>query len=171
MDNLAPDEKATLVIIYTHDTLIRGEVVTKASARVGVWLRTQGVPNFIHLLRPSIMLFGGSPPKPMSYSEIYIPTASVIGFHLAPPAADPLDYDPEEKNRVMEPVAIQVGTFLVKGKMRISGSTPLGVSLEVGAGGWNSLYEAEITNPFLPQMQPMLVPMMLIYPNRVTFAK
>jgi hypothetical protein len=66
MDNLASDEKATLVMVYTHDTLIRGEVVTKATARVGVWLRTQGVPNFIHLLRPNVMLFGGTPPKPFS---------------------------------------------------------------------------------------------------------
>jgi hypothetical protein len=71
----------------------------------------------------------------------------------------------------MEPVAIQLGTFLVKGKIRMSGSTPLGVSLEVAAGGWISIYEAEITNPYLPQMQPMLVPMMLILPNKVTFAK
>jgi hypothetical protein len=171
MDNLASDEKATLVMVYTHDTLIRGEVVTKATARVGVWLRTQGVPNFIHLLRPNVMLFGGTPPKPFLYSEIFVPTSSAIGFHLAPPAAEPLDYDPAEKNRSMEPVAIQLGTFLVKGKIRMSGSTPLGVSLEVAAGGWISIYEAEITNPYLPQMQPMLVPMMLILPNKVTFAK
>ena len=72
------------------------------------------------------LLFGGSPPKPYSYSEIFMPTASAIGFHLAPPAVEPLDYEPDEKNRAMEPVAIQVGTFLVKARIRISASTPLG---------------------------------------------
>jgi hypothetical protein len=171
MDTLASDEKTTLAMVYTHDTLIRGEVVTKESARVSVWLRTQGVPNFIHLLKPNIMLFGGYPPKPFSYSEIFIPTNSAIGFHLAPPAVDPLDYDPEEKNRAMEPVAIQMGTFLVKARIRIAAATPLGVTLEVVHSGWVSIYDAEITNPYLPQMQPMLVPMMLINASKVTFAK
>lgn len=171
MENLAPDEKTTLVMVYTHDTLTRGEVVTKVTARVSVWLRTQGVPNFIHLLKPNVMLFGGHPPKPYAYSEIFIPTNSTIGFHLAPPAVDPLDYDPDEKNRAMEPVAIQMGTFLVKARVRISAATPLGVSLEVVSSGWISIYEAEITNPYLPQMQPMLVPMMLVNAGKVTFAK
>ena len=171
MENLAPDEKATLVMVYTHDTLVRGEVVTKESARVSIWPRTQGVPNFIHLLKPNVMLFGGHPPKPFTYSEMFIPTNSTIGFHLAPPAVETLDYDANEKNRAMESVAIQVGTFLVKALVRISASTPIGVSLEVAYSGWLSIYDAEVTNPYLPQMQPMLVPMMLISASKVTFAK
>ncbi len=65
--NLAPDEKATLVMVYTHDALVRGEVITKQFARVNIWPRTQGIPNFIHLLKPNVMLFGGSQPKPFSY--------------------------------------------------------------------------------------------------------
>jgi hypothetical protein len=171
MDNLAPDEKSTLVMVYTHDTFVRGEVVTKESARVSIWPRTQGVPNFIHLLKPNVMLFGGHPPRPLVYSEMFIPTNSAIAFHLAPPAVEPLDYDAGEKNRAMELVTIQVGTFLIKAHVRISASTPLGVSLEVAYSGWISVYDAEVTNPYLPQMQPMLVPMMLIYPSKVTFAK
>jgi len=171
MDNLAPDEKSTMVMVYTHDTLVRGEVVTKESARVSIWPRTQGVPNFIRLLRANVLLFGGSPPKPASYSELYMPTVSAIGFHLAPPAIEPLDYDPQEKNRTMEPVTIMLGTFNIKAYVRISSATPLGVSLEVVYAGWLTIYDAEITNPYLPQMQPMLVPMMLITPSKVAFAK
>jgi hypothetical protein len=171
MDNLAHDEKATLVMVYTHDMLIRGEVVTKESARVSIWPRTQGVPNYIHLLKPNILLFGGYPPKPSTYSEIFVPTASAIGFHLAPPNVDPLDYDPQEKNRTLAPVTIMLGTFTIKGHVRISSATPLGNSLEITYTGWLSIYDAEITNPYLPQMQPMLVPMMLITPSRVAFAR
>jgi hypothetical protein len=171
MSNLAPDEKATLVMVYTHDLLVRGEVVTKESARVSIWPRTQGVPNFIHLLKPNVLLFGGSPPKPLSYSEMFLPTASAIGFHLAPPATEALDYDPQEKNRTMEPVNIMLGTFLIKGKIRISAATSLGVSLEVVYAGWLSIYDVEITNPYLPQMQPMLAPMMLITPSKAAFAR
>jgi hypothetical protein len=171
MSNLAPDEKATLVMVYTHDMLVRGEVVTKESARVGIWPRTQGVPNFIRLLKPNVMLFGGSPPKSYSLSEMFLPTASAIGFHLAPPATEPLDYDHQEKNRTMEPVTILLGTFNIKASIRISSATSLGTSLEVVYAGWLSIYDAEITNPYLPQMPPLLAPMMLITPSKVAFAK
>jgi hypothetical protein len=158
-------------MLYTQNSLIRGDVVTKESARVGVWLRTQGVPNLIHMLKPSVLLFGGTPPKPLSYAEIYIPTVTVIGFHLAPPNSDPLDYDENEKNRSMEPISLLVGTFTIKGSIRISSQATMSTSLEVAYNGWLSIYAAEITNPFLPQMQPMLVPMLLISPSRVNFLK
>jgi hypothetical protein len=35
---------------------------------------------------------------------------------------------------------------------------------------WLSLYEVEITNPYLPQMPPMQLPMMLVSPDHVSFA-
>jgi hypothetical protein len=169
MENLAADEKSTLIMAYTLNMLVRGEVVTKQSARVGVWPRTQGVPNQIRVLKPSVLLFGGSPPKPLSYAEIFVPTATMIGFHLAPPSTDSLDYDEKELNRSMEPISLLMGTFIVKGSIRIATSASLVTSLEVAYNGWLSIYNAEITNPFLPQMQPMLVPMMLVSPNRINF--
>ncbi len=168
---LAADEKSTLVMFYTQKALIRGDLVTKATARAGVWLRTQGVPNMIRMLKPSILLFGGSPPKPFSYAEIFIPTISLIGFHLAPPNSEPLDYDENEKNRSMEPISVLMGSFTLKGNIRISNASTIGTSLEVAYHGWMSIYNAEITNPFLPQMQPMLVPMMLVNPAQVHFLR
>ncbi len=57
MKPLAPDEKTALVMIYTHNMLVRGEVVTKESSRVSIWLRTQGVPNYIHLIKPQVILY------------------------------------------------------------------------------------------------------------------
>jgi len=171
MENLAPDEKSTLVMVYTHDALVRGEVITKQSARVGIWPRTQGVPNFIHLIKANVLLFGGPTPKSTTYSEFFLPTASAIGFHLAPPANEGLDYDPQEKNRTMEPVTIMLGTFILKAHIRISSATSVGTSLEIAYTGWLSIYDVEVTNPFLPQMPPMQVPMMLITPSRVAFGK
>jgi len=171
MENLASDEKTTMVMLYTQNSLIRGEVVTKESARVGVWLRTQGVPNLIRLIKPSVMLFGGTPPRPLSYSEIYVPTVTVIGFHMAPPNSDPLDYDENEKNRSMEPISLLMGTFTVKGSIRMATSAAIATSLEVAYSGWLSIYNAEISNPFLPQMPPMLVPLLLASPSRVNFMR
>jgi hypothetical protein len=170
-ENLAPDDKSTMVMLYTQNSLIRGEVVTKASARVSVWLRTQGVPNMIHVLKPSILLFGGSPPKSLSYAEIFVPTVTVIGFNLAPPSNDPIDYDANEKNRAMHPIALLMGMFTVKGSIRIATTATISTSLEVAYNGWMSIYDAEISNPFLPQMQPMLVPLLLTSPSRVNFMK
>jgi len=171
MDNLAPDEKSTRVLIYSMNMLVRGEVVTKESTRVAIWPRTQAMPNIIRINKPAILLFGGSPPKPLSSSEMYISNTSMIGFHLAPPTMDALDYDENEKNRIMEPVSFLMGTFVVKGHIRMATSATFITSLEVAYNGWLSIYNAEITNPFLPQMQAMQVPMLLVSASRISFMK
>ncbi|MEI6290931.1 MAG: hypothetical protein WCP19_10920 [Chloroflexota bacterium] len=169
MVNLAPDEKSTLVMVYTMNMLVRGEVITKESARVAVWPRTQSVPNLIHMIKVNVLLFGGSPPHSSSCDEIYVPTSTMIGFHLAPPQADVLDYDPKELNRSMEPVSMIMGTFLVKGHIRMATTASLATSLEVAFNGWLSIYDAEISNAFLPQKQPLKVQLMLVSPNRINF--
>ena len=112
---LRPDEKTTPVMLYTHDTLVRGEAVTKQSVlRLNIWLRTDGAPKYIHLLNAQVLVLGGGATKALSYSELYFPTSRVIGFHTLPPAEEPLDYDPEEANRVMEYVEMLVGTFVMR---------------------------------------------------------
>lgn len=167
----AADEKLTPVMLYTHDTLIRGEVVTKTNVlRVNIWLRTDGAPKYMHVLKPQVLVFGGSPVKALTYAETYFPTSELIGFHTLPPTDEPLDYDPIEANRIMQSVEVKVGTFLMKGNIRISTQTDLGSSLEVARLSWLSLYDAEITNPYLPQMPAIHVPMALLNPMKVAFS-
>jgi hypothetical protein len=167
---LRPDEKSTPVMLYTHDTLVRGEAVTKQNVmRLNIWLRSDGAPKYIHLLKPQVLAFGGNSVKTLSYSELYFPTSRVIGFHTLPPTEEPLDYESDETNRVMEYVEVLVGTFVMKGKIRISTQTEVGVSLEVAIVAWMSLYDVEITNPHLPQMPPLHVPMVLVNSNHVVF--
>jgi hypothetical protein len=168
---LRPDEKTTPVMMYAQDRLVRGEVVTKENVlRVDIWLRTDGAPKYMHVLKPQVLVFGGTPVKPLTYSEIYFPTSQVIGFHTLPPVNEPLDYEPDEANRMMQDIQVLVGTFIAKGKIRISTQTELAASLEVARLTWLSLYEVEITNPYLPQMPPMQLPMMLVSPDHVSFA-
>jgi hypothetical protein len=165
---LRPDERTTPVMLYTKESVVRGEVVTKESVhRINIWLRTDGVPKYMHMLRPQVLVFGGGPVKALTYSELYFPTGNLIAFHTLPPADEPLDYDPSEPNRMMEPVDMLVGTFVMKGKIRISTQTELGISLEVAGIAWMSLYDAVITNPNLPQMPPMNIPMVLVNPGHV----
>jgi hypothetical protein len=167
---LRPDEKTTPVMLYTHDTLVRGEAVSKQNVqRVNIWLRSDGVPKHMHILKPQVIVFGGTPVKPLSFSEIFFPTSQLIAFHTLPPTDEPLDYDPTEANRVMQDVQALVGTFVVRGKIRISAQTELATSLEVARVSWMSIYEAEIANPYLPQMPLMQVPMMLVKPEEVAF--
>ncbi len=168
MKALAPDEKLAMVMVYTGNMLARGEVVAKESVRVSIWLRTQGVPNFIHLHQPQVISFAGGAPKTSTLSEIFIPTVQVMGFHLAPPAQDPLDYDASELNRMMQPLDVMIGSFLLKGKVRISTQTDIGTSLDVMRASWMSIYDVEIHNPFLPQFN-LQVPMLLVNPVHVNF--
>jgi hypothetical protein len=168
---LRPDEKTTPVMLYSRDALIRGEVVTKVNVvRVNIWLRTDGVPKYMHMLKPQVIVFGGMPVKPLTFPEIYFPTSQLIAFHTLPPTDEPMDYDPQEANRMMEEVRVLLGTFVVKANIRISTQTELASSLELARLSLLSLYDAEIVNPYLHQMPPMHVPMMLVNPEHVAFA-
>jgi hypothetical protein len=167
---LRPDERTTPVMLYTQESVVRGDVVTKESVhRVNIWLRTDGAPKYMHILKPQVLVFGGSPVKALTYSEIYFPTTQLIAFHTLPPTEEALDYDPDEANRMMEPVDAIVGTFVMKGKIRISTQTEVGVSLEVARVSWMSIYDVSIANPYLPQMPPIQTPMVLVNPNHVAF--
>jgi hypothetical protein len=168
MRTMAPDEKASLVMIYTQDMLARGEIITKQNVRVNIWLRNQGVPNYIRLVNPQVLVFGGGTPKSIAYPEILIPTAQVIGYHLVPPAEEPMDYEATEVNRLAQPVSLLMGTFMLKGLIRISTQTDVASSLDVMHISWLSVYDAEIINPSLPQFS-MKVPMLLVNPNQVSF--
>lgn len=169
MRTLAPDEKASTVFIYTDTMLVRGELILRENLRVSIWLRTQGVPNFIHLYNAQIIQLAGTPPKNYVRDEAFIPTAEVIGFHLAPPAQDPLGYDSAETNRKMELVNVLAGSFELKAKLRVSTSADFATSLDVMNASWMSLYEAEISNPNLPQLK-LAVPMLLARPSKLTIS-
>ena len=167
MKPLASDEKIALVMVYTPNMLVRGEVIVKESLRVSIWLRTQGVPRYVHILKPQIILFGGESPKTLQYSEIFVPTVKVLAFHLAPPACEPLDYEEDEANRMMQPVDLVVGTFLMKAKLRISTQTDVATNLDISSTAWMSIYEAAVSNPYLPQFS-VQAPMLLVNPGGVS---
>ena len=69
---------------------------------------------------------------------------------------------------MMQPLDILIGTFLLKGKIRLSTQMDIATSLDVTRAGWMSAYDAVITNPNLPQFN-MHVPMLLVNPTLVTF--
>ena len=169
---LRPDEKTISVMLYTQHGVTRGDAVVKqALPRVNIWLRTDGAPRYIHVLKPQVILFGGSPAKALSYAEIFVPTSEVIAFHTLPPNEEPLDYDSSEADRKMEFVELLVGTFVMRGQVRISTHMEVDTSLEAAVVSWMSVYEVWITNPYLPQMPALQVPMVLVNPSHVLFGR
>lgn len=168
---LRPDEKTSLVMLYTMHSVVRGEAVIKQNVpRINIWLRTDGAPRYIHFLKPQVLVFGGSPVKTLTYAELYFPTSQVIAFHTLPPTEEPLDYDPsDEADRRMEDLDLLVGTFVMKAKLRISTHTEVDTTLESARVSWMSVYDVSITNPYLPQMPALQVPMVLVNPSHVAF--
>jgi len=168
MKELASDEKSVNVMIYTNNMLARGELIAKENSRVSILLRTQGVPNYFHLFQPQVISFAGGAPKTYSLSELFIPATQLTAFHISPPAHDPLDYDANEANRRMQPLDVMTGSFSIKGNMRISSLTDISTGLDVMRASWVSIYDADISNPFLPQFTAH-VPMLLVNSIYVNF--
>lgn len=169
MYTLASDEKVTTVMIYTSTALVRGELITKTSARVSIWLRMQGQVHYVHVHKAQVMSFGGPLTKSVAYDELYLPTAQIMAFHMAQAADEALDYDANEPNRAMHDVNLTLGNFTAKGKVRISTHADLATSIEVAHAGWLSVYDAEITTVFVPQFPTFHAPLMLVNPAVTSF--
>ena len=168
MYTLKPDEKTTKVMIYSQTSLVRGELINKENVRVSTWLRTEGVPEYIHLLRAQVLFLTASPFKSVNYADLLYPSGQIIAFHIVPPASDPPDYDASEQNRMMQPITIMLGTFTIKGKLRISTKSDVITSLESARAIWTSIYEADMSNPYLPQLV-LQTPMLLVRSSQVGF--
>jgi hypothetical protein len=166
---LGPDDKTTPLMLYTAYGLVRAEVVSKQSVRVNIWLRSDNAPRYLHLIKPQVVLVDGSAIKTFSYADVFLPTETVIAYHLLPPSSEPMDYDDTEANRRMQPATALLNSFQFKGHLRISTQSDLGTTIEMAHTSWLSFYDVEISNTYLPQLG-LHTPMMLINPSRVGFA-
>lgn len=169
MYQLAPDEKTATVMVYSSNKLIHGDLITKQNVRVSILPRMQAITNFLHFLKAQIWFFGGGEPRLLNYAEYFFPVDRMVGFHLAPPACDPLDYETGLVNRTLSDINLVLGVFLVKGKILVSTQVELGANLELASKSWLSVYEAEISSPFLAQMPVIHVPMLLVSPVQASF--
>ncbi len=168
MYTLQPDEKTTPIMVYSHDKLVRGEVVTKDTIMVSRLMRTPAAPVFFHLLKANVVSLGGGAPRVNNFSELYFPTNQCLAYHMTPPQQDTLDYEANEQNRLMLPVSLMAGPFLLQGKIRVSAQLDLTSTLEGMRTPWLSLYEITITSPALPQLR-LEVPMALVEATHVSY--
>ena len=166
---LGSEEKASFVVAYTQNGLIRGEIVTRENVRINTWFRTESAPDYLHLYKVQWLQAVAGTIKPLAYNELLLPVPLVIGFHVVPPSQEPLDYDVREDNRVNKSTTISMGLFVVNGNVRISAKTDLVTNLQITHSPWISVYDAEVSSPHLPQMPPLHVPMLLVRPTHVGF--
>lgn len=170
--SLGPDEKVVKVMVYTASSLYWGELVVKELIRVSTWLRTNTAPDRITLYNAhGVVTSTPSNAKPTHYVELNVPVSQILGFHLMPPAKDPVDYDPTEPNRRMEPISALVSTFSMKGFLRLSTNADLKKYLEVTREAFTALYDAEITNLVIPSLGPISTPYVLVRQETSTFTK
>jgi hypothetical protein len=165
------EDKATQVMIYTHSSLLVGEVVTKSVIRVSTWLRTPMVPQFMTVYSAQILdLTAGGNPRSLSFRELFLPSMLINAFHIRPPLSDPADYDPNEPMRKMEPVTVLVGSFRFDGNVRISSKTNLESYLDVIKEDFTSIYDIQVTPLNIPAMKPYRVPFALLRKDAVIFS-
>jgi len=167
---LQPDDKVTVVMSYTLNSVAWGEVVTKQAIRVGTWLRTQYAPQYMTLFDAKLILTGGTLHTPYSFRELHVPSSQIVAFHLVPPAVEALDYDHNEPMRKMEPTTALVGSFRLDGCIRMSTQTTLDRYLDVTKETFTPVYEVDITQPTVPGMRPLHVPYVLVRRDMVIFS-
>jgi hypothetical protein len=166
MYELKDNEKITPVMIYTDDALYHGKLITREMVRVNIFLRTEGAPTYLHLHEAQI-ISPGSTIRAKKLDEVFIPLKAITCFHTAPDVEIELDYDSYEENRRLVPVIAILNSFFINSSIRISTQTELSSTLEVARMEWLSLYDAEITNPYLPQMT-VQVAMLIVRPEKVS---
>lgn len=169
MYQLAPDEKTTTVMIYSRNKLIHGELITRQSVKVSILPRMQAFANYLHFLNAQIWLFGGGDPRVLKYAEYFFPMERMIGLHIAPPNCDPPDFTAGLANRAMMDISMILGVFVVKGQIRVSTQVPVAGNLELAYKNWLSMYDADISTPFLAQMPVIHVPLILVRPAEASF--
>lgn len=167
---LEPDDKITKVMAYTQEAMIWGDVISKEAIRVSTWLRTQSAPQYLAFFNAQVLMAAGSAARPFQYSVLHVPVNAVQAYHIMPPARDPVDYDPDEPNRRMEPVTCLLGSFRFDGCLRMSTATNLARFLDVSKEQFTSLYEVEVTQPANPRIGVIRVPFVLLRRELVIFA-
>lgn len=156
------EDRKTAIMVYTSTSLARGIVTTLPAIRVSTWMRTQAAPDYFKLAQANVLTDGIGGTQNLSFDELIIPTTQVIAYHIQPPAADSIDYDPSEPNRKLEPVTVLVGNFRFNGSFRMAGQSYLSKYLETAREIWTSLYDVDISNPGLPAMGTLHVQMALL---------
>lgn len=166
---LKESERTVQAMIYTPFRLCWGNLVHPMGVRPQNWLKMTMVPDHFVLLEANILLFGGQQPVRLPAPEMHLPVNQILAFHLIPPYDFELDYDPQEPNRQMKPVSVNVDVFRFDGNFRISSIADFSFSIRGGGKSYRSLYDVTISHPLTPGIKALQVPHALIRSDVSTY--
>jgi hypothetical protein len=162
-------EKTVPAMVYAPSRMIWGQLVYPETVRPQVWLKHTVAPEFLHFTEAQMVVFGGQKPVRSAHPEIYFPVKRALAFHLLPPAEYTPDYDEHEPNRAMTEVEVSTDIFLFKGLCRLATIAEFSFSIQGFREIFRPFYAVSVSHPTAPEMQPMLVPYVLIRTEEVVY--
>ncbi len=165
------DEKSANVMAYTQSAIHWGTIVVKNAIRVSTWLRTNLAPDILTIYNARSLVTSYPGGKPVASRELYLFVTQINAFHLIPPQEEPVDYDPTEPNRYMDPVSLLLGTFRIDGHMRLSLISNVEKYLDRTREEFTSIYDAQISNITNPSAGQMKVPYLIVRQNTAVYTK
>jgi len=164
-------EKSVPVMLYTHSSMILGEVKVVSQIRVSTWLKTSSAPDIVQISNAKVILTtGAAPSNPLFFPEIHIPNLEILAMHLLPPTSEPLDYDPSEPNRHLLPVSILFNAFKADGALWVSTRVDLAKFIELNRETFTSVYNIQISSPIFTSLPTIRVPMMICRQAKLIFS-
>jgi hypothetical protein len=154
---LAPDEKASQVMVGTQDALIWGDLVTKKLVRISVYLNTMA-EEFVALRDVRILFL--APEQKMSPVErkgLLVKQEEILAFFAMD---DPEPLPEETETRQYVPVEVFVGSYQIQGKILKAPVSTLQNMLLVTRSVYIPIYEAtvhHVAKPWLGSFSSKLV--------------
>jgi hypothetical protein len=138
---LAPDEKATQVMIGTADTLMWGDLVTKEQVRLSAYLNTLA-EDYVHLHNAKILFLAQQEQAPpIERSSVHIRQEEVLIFFVMHDD-EPL---PEETHtRKYEAVEAIIGSYQIGGSILKAPVSTLQNMLLVSKATYMPVYNATV---------------------------
>jgi hypothetical protein len=138
---VAQDEKVTRVMIGTPEILVWGDLVTKQSVRMSVFLNTLA-EDFVPLRNVKILFLAPTEQMaPLERAFLFVKLEEILLF-FAMHDTEPLPQEAE--TRRYEPAEVLVGSYQVKGKVLKSPMSTFHNMLLISRYAYIPLYEASV---------------------------
>jgi hypothetical protein len=144
---LKSDEKATQVMIGTHETLLWGDLVTKEHARIGAFLSTLA-EDFVPLHDARILFLTPTQQMPpLQRTIVYIKLEEILFFYLM---TEDVPLPEESEVRRFEPIELIIGSFQVEAQILKSPVAKMQNLLLVTKDSYMPFYQATIRHVAKP---------------------
>jgi hypothetical protein len=162
---LKPDEKATQVMIGTHDMLLWGDLLTKEQARMSAFLSTLA-EDFVPLHDARILsLAPTQQAPPLQRAIAYIKLEEILFFYVM---AEDTPLPEESEVRRYEPVEVIAGSFLVEGQLLKSPIATMQNLLLVTKDDYMPFYRATVRHVAKPWLGRFSADMVQVRRDRLT---